>query len=70
MYSLLDEQFDRQVRKHSGAEFERPRYLNICLKRDTDLTELVLVSFFGTAKPTLKIIIISLFFRKSKKLST
>lgn len=29
------------MRKHSDASFERPQYLNICLKRDTDLTELV-----------------------------
>lgn len=43
---LLDEQFDRQARKYSsGVCFVRPQYLNICLRKDTDLTELVEVSF-------------------------
>lgn len=66
-YRLLDEQFERQLRKNGGIFFERPRYLTICLKTDTDLKELVQVSLF--LQSVLEVLInisTSLFSRKSR----
>lgn len=62
-FRLLDDQFERHVKKYSDVGFQRSQYLNICLKRDTDLIELVQVIFDTSLKirPTIITIPFKLF---------